>query len=249
MSKLNGKVALVTGGSRGIGRAIALELAKEGASVIINYAGNEKAALEVKKEINELYNQKAIIVKADISKNEDVKEMFEQSISEYGKIDILINNAGITRDNLTLRMKESEWDDVIDTNLKSVFLCSQKAVKLMMKERYGRIVNVSSVVGVTGNPGQLNYVASKSGVIGMTKTLAQEVASRGITVNAVAPGFISTDMTDELSDSVKEAMLKQIPLKRFGSPSNIAHAVVFLVSEAGQYITGQTIHVNGGMHM
>jgi 3-oxoacyl-[acyl-carrier protein] reductase len=246
---LTGKTALITGASRGIGRAVTLELASKGASIVINYAGNEKAANEVKEIVNERYGQRAIIVKADVSKPEDVQRMFDEAVTAFGKVDILVNNAGITRDNLTLRMKEEEWDDVIDTNLKSVFLCSQKAIKLMMKEKYGRIVNISSVVGAMGNPGQLNYVASKSGVIGMTKTLAREVASRNITVNAVAPGFITTDMTDELNDAVREALLNQIPLKSFGTPEDIANAVSFLVCDTGKYITGQTIHVNGGMHM
>ena len=193
--------------------------------------------------------QKAITIKADISKAEEVSKMFEQVVEEFGGLDILVNNAGVTKDGLSMRMKEADWDSVIDTNLKGVFLCSQKASKYMMRNFRGKIVNVSSVVGATGNAGQLNYVAAKSGVNGMTKTLAMELALRGITVNAVSPGFIQTDMTDKLSDKVKEDMLDRIPLKAFGKPEDVAETVLFLVSDKANYITGQNIHVNGGMYM
>lgn len=246
--KLLDKVALITGGSRGIGKAIALELAKNGADIVINYAGNEAAALQVKNEVEAL-GHKAIIVKADVSKTEEVESMFKEIIEAFGKLDILVNNAGITRDTLALRMKEEDWDAVINTNLKGVFLCAQKASKLMVKQRSGRIVNISSIVGSTGNAGQLNYVAAKAGVMGMTKTLAKEFASRGITVNAVAPGFIDTDMTDVLKEEVRNELIKQIPMGVLGEPEDIANAVVFLVSKESKYITGQTIHVNGGVYM
>jgi len=245
---LSNKVALVTGASRGIGRAIALDLAKNGASVAINYAGNEAKANEVVDEIKGNGGQ-AIAIKADVSDSDDVQQMVKEVIKEFGQLDILVNNAGITRDNLLMRMKDSEWDDVIDTNLKGVFLCTKAVTRQMMKQRNGRIINITSVVGVSGNPGQANYVAAKAGVIGLTKTTAKELASRNITVNAVAPGFITTDMTDELNDEIKADLLKQIPLATLGEPSDIANMVTFLASEKSKYITGQTLHVNGGMVM
>ncbi|MGD6816201.1 3-oxoacyl-[acyl-carrier-protein] reductase [Metabacillus sp. 84] len=245
---LEGKAALVTGASRGIGRVIALDLARNGADVAVNFAGNEAKAEETVKEIQAL-GRKAIAIKADVSNSEAVKEMIKDTISEFGTLDILVNNAGITRDNLLMRMKEDEWDDVVNTNLKGVFLCTKAATRQMMKQRSGRIINITSVVGETGNPGQANYTAAKAGVIGLTKTSAKELASRSITVNAVAPGFISTDMTEKLGDDVKEAMLTQIPLAKFGEGEDIANLVTFLASGKSGYITGQTFHVNGGMFM
>ncbi|MBM7603355.1 3-oxoacyl-[acyl-carrier protein] reductase [Metabacillus crassostreae] len=245
---LKNKVALVTGASRGIGRAIALDLALNGASIAVNYAGNEVKANEVVDEIKANGGQ-AIAIKADVSNQDDVQQMIKAVIGEFGSLDILVNNAGITRDNLLMRMKDDEWDDVINTNLKGVFLCTKGVTRQMMKQRNGRIINITSIVGVSGNPGQANYVAAKAGVIGLTKTTAKELASRNITVNAVAPGFISTDMTDELSEEVKSEMLKQIPLAQLGEPSDIANLVTFLASDKSKYITGQTMHVNGGMFM
>jgi 3-oxoacyl-[acyl-carrier protein] reductase len=245
---LNGKVALVTGASRGIGRAIALEYGKNGATVIVNYLGNVEKANEVVKEIEAL-GSKAIAYKADVANNTEVTEMFDFITKEFGKIDILVNNAGITRDNLLIRMKDSEWDDVIQTNLTSVFMSSKIAAKHMMRQREGRIINVSSVVGILGNPGQANYVAAKAGVIGLTKSMARELAVRGILVNAIAPGFIETDMTQKLNDDVRNQMQTQIPLQRFGSPEDIANVALFLASEQSAYITGQVISVDGGMAM
>lgn len=245
---LESKVALVTGASRGIGRAIALDLAKNGASVAVNFAGSEAKANEVVDEIK-ANGGNAFAIKADISNGDEVQHMIKEVISQFGKLDILVNNAGITRDNLLMRMKDTEWDDVINTNLKGVFLCTKGVTRQMMKQRSGRIINIASVVGVSGNAGQANYVAAKAGVIGLTKTTAKELASRNITVNAVAPGFITTDMTDELPEDVKADLLKQIPLATLGEPSDIANVVTFLASEKSKYITGQTVHVNGGMVM
>ena len=245
---LEGKVALVTGGSRGIGRAIALKLAGEGAAVAINYAGNAKAAEEVKASI-EAAGGKAMVVQADVSSAEAVDAMVEAVVNELGGIDILVNNAGITRDGLLMRMKEADWDAVINTNLKGVFYCTKAVSKLMMKKRSGRIVNMASVVGLTGNAGQANYAAAKSGVIGFSKSMAKELASRGITVNMVAPGYIETDMTAVLSDKVREAMISTVPLARAGQAEDVAGAVLFLVSDMASYITGQVINVDGGMVM
>ncbi|KEP27882.1 MULTISPECIES: 3-oxoacyl-[acyl-carrier-protein] reductase [Bacillus] len=245
---LTNKTAVVTGASRGIGRSIAIDLAKNGANVVVNYSGNEAKANEVVDEIKALGKQ-AFAVKADVSNAEEVQALMKQAIDTFGSIDILVNNAGITKDNLLMRMKENEWDDVININLKGVFNCTKAVTRQMMKQRSGRIINLASVVGVCGNPGQANYVAAKAGVIGLTKTTAKELASRHITVNAVAPGFISTDMTDKLDDNVQAEMLKQIPLARFGAPEDISNIVVFLASEGAGYITGQTIQVDGGMVM
>jgi 3-oxoacyl-[acyl-carrier-protein] reductase len=245
---LDGKVALVTGGSRGIGRAIAVALAREGAKLAINFAGNEKAAEETKALVEQAGSE-AILLKADVSDKDADAALIDTVIKTYGKIDILINNAGITRDNLMLRMKEDDFDAVIDTNLRSVFYLTKAAAKSMMKKRTGRIINMSSVVGLTGNAGQVNYAAAKAGVLGITKSAAKELASRGITVNAVAPGFIETDMTDVLSDTVKESLLHEIPLKRMGEPKDVANAVLFLASDQSAYITGQVIHVDGGLVM
>jgi 3-oxoacyl-[acyl-carrier protein] reductase len=245
---LQGKIALVTGASRGIGRAVALELARHGAKVAVNYAGSEAKANEVVSEILEMGGE-AFAIQADVSKAEAVEHMVKEVLDRFGRIDILVNNAGVTRDNLIMRMKEEEWDEVININLKGVFNCTKAVTRPMMKQRYGRIINIASIVGVSGNPGQANYVAAKAGVIGLTKTTAKELASRNITVNAIAPGFITTDMTDKLSEEVRGEMLKQIPLARFGEPKDIAGVVVFLATDAANYITGQTIHVDGGMVM
>ncbi|MBM6618479.1 3-oxoacyl-[acyl-carrier-protein] reductase [Bacillus suaedaesalsae] len=245
---LTGKVALVTGASRGIGRAIAIELAQKGAKIAVNYSGSESKANELVDEIKSL-GQEAIAIQADVSVSESVSSMVKQVIDTFGSLDILVNNAGITRDNLLMRMKEDEWDAVINTNLKGVFLCTKAVTRQMMKQRSGKIINIASIVGVSGNPGQANYVAAKAGVIGLTKTTAKELSARNINVNAIAPGFITTDMTDELPAEVKEEMLKQIPLSRFGEPGDIAKVVSFLASEDSKYMTGQTLHVDGGMVM
>ncbi|MCE5057600.1 3-oxoacyl-[acyl-carrier-protein] reductase [Mammaliicoccus sciuri] len=242
------KTAIVTGASRGIGRKIALELGKEGYNVVVNYAGNKEKAEEVVSEIKS-FGVEAFAFQANVSEQDEVKAMIKETTSQFGTIDVLVNNAGITRDNLLMRMKQDEWDDVINTNLKGVFNCVQAVTRPMLKQKSGRIINLSSVVGSLGNAGQVNYVATKSGVEGMTRTFARELASRGITCNAVAPGFIVSDMTDQLSDELKEQMKSQIPLARFGEDSDIAHTVSFLASDKASYITGQTIHVNGGMYM
>lgn len=248
MGKLDGKAALVTGASRGIGAEIAKQLAKEGARVAVNYSGSQSKAEEVVNEIIAAGGQ-AFAIQASVSDAENVTEMVKKTIEQFGSVDILVNNAGITRDNLLMRMKESEWDDVIDTNLKGVFLCTKAVTRQMMKQRAGKIINIASIVGVSGNAGQANYVAAKAGVIGLTKTTAKELASRHINVNAIAPGFITTEMTDELSEDVKNQMLTQIPLSKLGNPQDVAKAVVFLASEDASYITGQTLHVDGGMVM
>ena len=245
---LEGKSALVTGASRGIGREIALELARQGADVAVNFAGSEAKANEVVDEIKAM-GRRAFAVKCDVSNFEEVTSMVKETIDQFGKLDILINNAGITKDNLIMRMKEDEWDDVLNINLKGVFLCTKAVTRQMMKQRSGRIINVASIVGVSGNPGQANYVAAKAGVIGLTKTTAKELAARNITVNAIAPGFITTDMTDKLSEEVKSEMLKQIPLARFGEPKDIAKVAAFLASHDSAYMTGQTLHIDGGMVM
>lgn len=248
MSKFEGQAAIVTGASRGIGREIALQLAKEGARVAVNYSGSKDKADEVVQMIKDAGGE-AFSIQADVSNQDSVKEMIDKTIATFGSIDILVNNAGITRDNLLMRMKEDEWDDVIDINLKGVFLCTKGVTRQMMRQRAGKIVNVASIVGVSGNPGQANYVAAKAGVIGLTKTTAKELASRNINVNAVAPGFITTEMTDALNDDIKEQMLTNIPLGKLGSSENVAKTVLFLLSEDAAYITGQTIHVDGGMVM
>lgn len=245
---LKGKVALVTGASRGIGKAIALALAENGAAVAVNYSSSEASALEVA-EIIRKNGGRAEIFKARVNVESEVEEMFTAVEKSLGPVDILVNNAGITKDNLLMRMKTEEWDSVIDVNLKGAFLCTRRAVKGMMKNRYGKIINISSVVGFTGNAGQFNYSATKAGIIGMTKSAALECASRGIRVNAVAPGFIETDMTASLSDDVKAAYMEKIPLKSLGKPEDIANAVVYLASPLSDYMTGQTLHLNGGMYL
>lgn len=248
MRKLEGKVAVVTGASRGIGRAIALKLADEGAKVVVNYSGSQAKAEEVVAVIQENGGE-AIAVQGSVSKTEEVTALMDAAVKTFGSLDILVNNAGITRDNLLMRMKEDEWDDVLDTNLKGVFLCTKAVTRQMMKQRAGRIINISSIVGVAGNAGQANYVAAKAGVIGLTKTTAKELASRNILVNAIAPGFIETEMTDQLPDDIKQGMLTQIPLAKLGQPEDIAKAVVFLASDDANYMTGQTLHIDGGMVM
>lgn len=242
------KSALVTGASRGIGRSIAIQLAEEGYNVVVNYAGNKEKADAVVEEIK-AKGVESFAIQANVANGDEVKAMIKEVVSQFGSVDVLVNNAGITRDNLLMRMKEQEWDDVIDTNLKGVFNCIQKVTPQMLRQKSGSIINLSSVVGAVGNPGQANYVATKAGVIGLTKSAARELASRNITVNAVAPGFIVSDMTDALSEELKAQMLEQIPLAKFGEDSDIANTVAFLASEKAKYITGQTIHVNGGMYM
>lgn len=245
---VTGKRALVTGASRGIGRAIAIALAEGGADVAVNYAGSEAAAAQTAAAIEAL-GRRALLIKANVGKVAEFDAMVAQMVSEWGGIDILVNNAGITRDNLIMRMKEAEFDEVIETNLKGVFNGVKAVTRPMMKQRSGRIINISSVVGALGNPGQVNYVAAKAGVIGLTKASARELASRGITVNCVAPGFIQTDMTDKLPEEMKEQLGNQIPLAKLGRPEDIAAAVRFLASDAATYMTGQTLHVDGGMYM
>lgn len=248
MGRFDGKTAIVTGASRGIGREIAILLGKEGARVAVNYSGSQEKAEEVVGLIKQSGGD-AFAIQANVSDAEQVKQMIDETLKTFGSIDMLVNNAGITRDNLLMRMKEDEWDDVININLKGVFLCTKAVTRQMMKQRAGKIVNLASIVGVIGNPGQANYVAAKAGVIGLTKTTARELASRNITVNAVAPGFITTDMTDALPEDVKAQMLTSIPLGKLGSAEDVAGAVAFLLSNDANYITGQTIHVDGGMVM
>lgn len=240
------QVAIVTGGSRGIGKAVCLGLAKEGMHVVINYTSNEDAAKDTK-EACEKEGVKVLLVKGDIGKEETIGRLFEEALSLTGAIDVLVNNAGITRDNLLIRMKEEEFDAVIHTNLRGTFLCMKAAAKIMMRQRYGRIINMSSVIGLRGNVGQVNYAASKAGVIGMTKSLAKELAGRGVTVNAVAPGMIETDMTGVLSDKIREGILNEIPMKKMGNPEDVANAVLFFAKDESAYVTGQVLCVDGGM--
>lgn len=245
---MNGKIALVTGASRGIGRKIATTLAAKGTTVIVNYNGSESAATETVAEIVAA-GGKAKAIKCNVADFTECESMIKSVIAEYGAIDILVNNAGITRDGLVMRMKESDFDDVINTNLKGAFNCIRHVSGAMVKKRSGRIINVSSVSGIMGNAGQANYAASKAGIIGLTKSVARELASRGITCNAVAPGFIVTEMTDVLSEQVKEAAIKHIPLGHFGKTEDIANTVAFLASDEAGYITGQVISIDGGMAM
>ena len=245
---LEGKVALVTGGSRGIGRAVAIRLAEEGAKVAVNYAGNQEAAEEVKTVI-EQRGGTALLVQADVSDSTAAADMVARVHEELGGLDILVNNAGITRDTLLVRMKDEDFDAVINTNLRGIYSCTKAAAKFMTKQRSGRIVNLSSVVGEIGNVGQTNYAAAKAGVIGFSKAAAKEFAARGITVNVVAPGFIETDMTAVLKDSIRAKIVEGIPLGALGKPEHVADAVLFLVSDAASYITGQTLNVDGGMVM
>lgn len=243
--RLSGRTAVVTGSTRGIGRAIAEKLAQEGAVVIVSGRSQEQAD-QVAADI-EAAGGKAIGVAADVADPESAEALIKAAIDETGRIDILVNNAGITRDNLFMRMKQDEWNAVLDVNLHGVYNCTRAAVRPMMKQRFGRIINVSSIVGLMGNVGQTNYAASKAAVIGFSKSLARELASRNITVNVVAPGYIRSDMTDVLSDEIKEKLMEQIPMGRVGEPDEVAHAVLFLADDASSYITGQTLVVDGGM--
>ena len=245
---LQGKCAVVTGGSRGIGRAVCLELADQGADLLLNYAGNREAAEETAALCREK-GVRAEIQQGDVSRAEDCSALFGQAAELYGRVDILVNNAGITRDTLLLRMSEEDFDRVLEVNLRGAFLCMKQAARLMVRQRSGRIVNMSSVVGLRGNAGQVNYAASKAGLIGMTKSLARELAGRGVTVNAVAPGFIATDMTAALSEEAAKAINQSIPQGRMGTPEDVAEAVLFLSSEQAGYITGQVLCVDGGMAM
>ena len=248
MFNLKDKVAVVTGAARGIGKEIAVDLAKSGAKIVVSdilFEMAEETATEIKKE----YGVETLAVKTDVSSMSDTEELIKTTMSTFGSVDILVNNAGVTRDNLIMRMTEEEWDFVININLKGVFNCIKSVTRTMMKQRAGKIINITSVVGQMGNAGQINYSASKAGVIGMTKTTAKELSSRGINVNAVAPGFIQTEMTDRLPESAKDGLKQMIPLKKLGNPEDIAKAVSFLASDASDYITGQVINVDGGMVM
>jgi len=243
---LSNKVAIVTGGGRGIGRAIALKLAELGANVVVNDVGEAEPAENVTEEIKAMGRQSLAIL-ADVSSSEDVGRLVETTVSTYGRIDILVNNAGITRDHLLLRMTDEDWDKVLKVNLNSVFLCTRAVLKYMVKQRWGRIISITSIVGVVGNPGQANYAATKAGIIGFTRTVAKEVASRGITANAIAPGFIETGMTQRLEEGWKQELRRRIPVGYIGSPRDVAEAVAFLASEEARYITGQVLGVDGGM--
>lgn len=243
---MEGKVALVTGGSRGIGREVAIGLSQKGVNVVITYLSNEEKAKDVIEEIKK-NGVKAIALKCNTSIEDDVNSTIKKIEEELGAVDILVNNAGITKDNLLIRMKSEDWDDVIDVNLKSVYLCTKAVARGMMKKKYGKIINISSVVGTNGNAGQGNYAASKAGIIGFTKSIAKELGSRGIRVNAIAPGFIETDMTDVLKDEMKEELVKNIPLGSFGKTKDISNLVNFLASNESDYITGQVIKVDGGL--
>ena len=243
-----GRVALVTGGGRGIGRALAVRLAEEGANLAISYRSNDAAAGEAAEKVRGA-GVEIELFKGDVSSPEDVEALFNGVSDTFGRVDILVNNAGITRDNLMMRMKEEEFDDVLRTNLKGTYLCTRAALRSMVRARWGRIVNVSSVVGLVGNAGQANYAASKAGIIGFTKSVAREVAQRGITVNAVAPGYVETELTRSLPEKVKEQIREQVPAGRFGEPEEVAEVIAFLVGEEAGYVTGQTIAVDGGMTM
>jgi 3-oxoacyl-[acyl-carrier protein] reductase len=248
MTEVVKRTILVTGGSRGIGRGICLAFARSGNHVYFNYSSAGEAAAQTEKLVTEAGGT-ATGIQVNVASEKEVIGFVARALDETGRVDVLVNNAGITRDGLIVRMKEADWEAVLNVNLKGAFLCTKAVTKPMMKQRYGRIINVSSVVGVSGNPGQANYVASKAGIIGLTKGVARELASRGITANVVAPGYIETDMTADLPDKAKDAMVSQIPLGRSGTPEDIAAAVVFLASDQAAYITGQVLHVSGGMYM
>jgi 3-oxoacyl-[acyl-carrier protein] reductase len=244
---LTDKVAIVTGSARGIGRAIALKLAEIGADVVVNDIEAAAESLEsVAKEIKAL-NRQSLAVTADVSSSEDVNRLIETTVKEFGKIDILVNNAGVTRDQLLMKMTDEEWDTVLNIDLKSAFLCTRAVIRHMLRQRSGRIISIASVVGMVGNAGQANYASAKAGVIGLTKSIAKEVGSRSITVNAIAPGYIQTRMTDQLNDDQRQEMLKHIPLASLGTPRDVAEAVAFLASEEARYITGHVLNVDGGM--
>ncbi|MEG0874930.1 MAG: 3-oxoacyl-[acyl-carrier-protein] reductase [Clostridiales bacterium] len=245
---LKGQIAIITGAARGIGRAIALELSTLGANIVVNHIGNKDEALSVVAECENM-GVKAIAIEADVADNAQVEAMVKETMNTFGRVDILVNNAGITKDNLLMRMSEDDFDAVINTNLKGAFICMKQVNRIMLKQRYGRIINISSVVGISGNPGQTNYAASKAGIIGMTKTVAKEMASRGITVNAIAPGFIKTKMTEDLPANIVENLTQNIPLGKLGEPCDIARTVAFLAGVGGRYITGQVLCVDGGMVM
>ena len=243
---LSNRVAIVTGGGRGIGRAIALKLAEVGATVVVNDIGEASPVGSVAEEIKAMGGQ-SLAVLADVSSSSDVARLVEETVAAYGKVDILVNNAGITRDQLIIRMSDEDWDKVLSVNLKGAFLCARAVLRHMIKQRWGRIISIASIVGLVGNPGQANYASAKAGIIGFTRTVAKEVAARGITANAIAPGFIDTEMTQRLEEDWKQQLKKQIPLGYFGSPRDVAEAVAFLASEEARYITGQVLSVDGGM--
>jgi len=246
--ELSERVAIVTGGGRGIGRAIALKLAEVGATVVINDVGDSKPAEGVAEEIREM-GRESLVVLADVSQSTEVASLVNDTVEKYGKIDILVNNAGITRDQLIMRMSDDEWDKVLGINLKGVFVCSKAVLRPMMKQRWGRIISISSIVGLIGNPGQANYASAKAGIIGLTRTIAKEVASRGITANAIAPGFIDTPMTQQLPEERKQELMNQVPLGFLGTPRDVAEVVAFLASEEARYITGQVVTVDGGISL
>lgn len=245
---LQGKCAVITGASRGIGREIALKYAKEGANIVLNYRNSEEEALQLKEELDKL-GSNILIIKGNVSDFEEAEKLIKEAKEAFGRIDILVNNAGITKDNLIMRMKEEDFDSVIDVNLKGAFNCLKAVTPIMIRQKSGKIINMSSVVGVIGNAGQVNYSASKAGLIGMTKSLAREIGGKNINVNAIAPGFIDTDMTKVLSEDQKKNIISQVPLKRFGCVEDIANLALFLASDQSNYITGQVIHVDGGMAM